>query len=344
MNSRFSALITLTILALTLGSTPANAAPATIDAKLIAAAKAEGTLTLYGSMTTPQLNKLAKRFTAAYGIKVETLRMESNALPSRMMIEAHAGSPRADVVDEPGFQIDLLKRQGMLERFAAPENAEMTSGTFDRDGYWSSLFLNTETIGYNPKSLEAAGLKAPTSWQDFTKPEWRGKFAVFNGSYEWYAAMQAAFGKTQGEALVRAIAANAPKMVNSHQLAENMLEAGEYVAAINTYGYNMARDQRAGLNAANVNPDPTIVEIHGIGVVAHGPHPNAAQLFLRWSLGEDTQQWIASSLGRISARKDVKNDPAIFGSNIKFVISDPAESVHYTDYQKAFNTIFNGAG
>ena len=30
-------------------------------------------------------------------------------------------------------------------------------------------------------------------------------------------------------------------MVNSHQLAETMLESGEYTAAINTYGYSTAQ-------------------------------------------------------------------------------------------------------
>ena len=314
------------------------------DSRLVAAAKKEGTVTLYGSMTAPQMQALAQRFQKEYGIHVDTLRLESNALPSRMMIEARAGTPKADVVDEPGFQIDLLKRQGMLDKTSVPENVEMTAGTFDKDGYWSSIFVNTETIAYNPKLLAAAGLRPPTTWQDFTRPEWRGKFAMFNGSYEWYAAMQRAFGKQQGEALARALAANGVKLINSHQLAENMLEAGEYVAAVNTYGYNMARDQAAGLAAVNVNPNPTVVEVHGIGVVAHAPHPNAALLFMRWSLRRDTQGWVASSLGRISARKDVKNNPAIWNPHIHFVISDPNDSANYSDYAKAFNAIFGVAG
>ena len=323
------------------------AAPAArdgIDAGLVAAAKSEGTVTLYGSMTAPQMQSLAQRFTQTYGIRVETLRLESNALPSRMMIEARGGAPKADVVDEPGFQIDLLKRENLLERFELPEDAAMTAGTFDRDGFWSSLFLNTETIAYNPKLLAAAGLKAPSSWYDLTKPEWRGRFALFSGSYEWFAAMQRAFGKQQGEALARALAANEPKMINSHQLAENMLEAGEYVAALNTYGYNMARDQSAGLAAVNVNPNPTVIEVHGIGIVAHAPHPNAARLFERWALGRDTQRWVASTLGRISARKDVKNNPAIWNPRIHYLISDPAESVNYAEYAKSFNAIFGVAG
>ena len=320
-----------------------SAAPAP-DVALIAAAKREGTLTLYGSMTAPQMQSLAQRFEMEYGIHVETLRLESNVIPSRMIIEARAGSPKADVVDEPGFQIDLLKRQQLLEKTARPENAEMTAGTFDRDGFWSSLFLNTETIAYNPKLLAAAHVAPPKTWTDFTKPEWRGKFALFSGSYEWYAAMQKAFGKAQGEALARALAANDAKLVNSHQQAENMLVAGEYMGALNTYGYNMAREQSAGSSAVNVNPTPTVIEVHGIGVAAKAPHPNAARLFLRWALSRNTQTWVATTLGRVSPRKDVKNNPAIWNSHIRYIVSDPAESANYADYAKSFNAIFGVGG
>jgi iron(III) transport system substrate-binding protein len=297
-------------------------------------------------MTAPQMQALAQRFQAAYGIPVQTLRMESNALPARMLTEARAGSYKADVVDEPGFQIDQLKRQNLLEKYRPPEVDQLTAGTFDPAAFWASMFLNTETIAYNPKGLAQNHLQPPKTWQDLTRPEWRGKFALFNGSYEWYAAMLKAFGRDQGTALMRAYESNDPKMINTHQLAENMVEAGEYVAALNTYGYDIARDQAKGASVVLVNPNPTVVETHAIAVVAHAPHPNAARLFERWLLSRDTQQWVAASngLGRISPRKDVKSNPAIWNAHVHYLISDPAESVHYADDQREFNTIFHVAG
>ncbi len=344
MRRRFvRALVMLLALAVA-PATRLSAAPAGIDPQLLALARKEGTVTLYGSMTAPQMQSLAQRFQAQVGIHVETLRLESNVLPSRMAIESRAGSYHADVVDEPGFQIDLLKRQNLLTKFPAPENAQMTAGTFDHDGFYSSLFINTDTLAYNPQLLQKAGLKAPQTWYDFTKPEWRGKFALFSGSYEWYAAMVKAFGKDKADGYMRAFAANGVHMVNSHQLAETMLESGEYTGAINTYGYSMAQDQARGLAVVEVNPNPTVIELHGIGIAANAPHPNAARVFEEWTLSHDTQSWIAATLGRVSARRDVKNNPTIWGPHIHFVISDPAESAHYTDYARDFNAIFGVAG
>ena len=260
------------------------AAPDGIDPQLLAKARSEGSVTLYGSMTAPRMQAMAARFGQQTGIHVDTLRLESNVLPSRLAIEARAGTFHADVVDEHGFQIDLLKRQNLLTRYALPANAELTAGTFDRDGYWSSVFINTDTLAYNPTLLKAARLRPPQSWIDFTKPEWRGKFALFSGSYEWYAALVKALGKDKADAYMRAFAANGVHMVNSHQLAETMLESGEYTGAINTYGYSMAQDQAKGLSVVEVNPLPTVIELHGVGIVAGAPHPNAARVFEEWML------------------------------------------------------------
>lgn len=313
------------------------------DAALLAAAKKEGTVVLYGSMSTQQMRALVERFQQKYGIPVQTLRMESHVLPARLLTEARARTYKADVVDEPGFQIDQLKRQNLLEAFRPPENREMTAGTVDRDGLWSSMFLNTETLAYNPDALKKAKLPPPKTWQDFTHAEWRGQFALFNGSYEWYAAMLKAFGREQGQAMMRAYAANQPRMINSHQLAEDELGNGEFTAALNTYGYDIARDQAKGRPVVLVNPNPTVVEVHAIAVVAHAPHPNAARLFERWVLSRETQQWIASAagLGRVSPRKDVKSNPAIWNPHVRYLISDPAESIHYADDVREFNEIFH---
>jgi len=81
-------------------------------------------------------------------------------------------------------------------------------------------------------------------------------------------------------------------------------------------------------------------------LVAHAPHPNAARLFERWLLSRETQKWIASSagLGRISPRKDVESNPAIWNPHVHYLISDPAESVHYADDQHEFNQLFHVAG
>jgi iron(III) transport system substrate-binding protein len=335
------------VLALALLYGPAvQAAGSGPDDATIAAAKKEGTVVLYGSMTLPQMTALADRFRGQYGIAVKTLRMESQELPARMITEERSGKFEADVVDEPGFQTDQLKRQGMLVQYRPPENATLIKGTVDPEGYWTSIFLNTEAIAYNPKKLQEYGLKVPAAWSDFTKPEWRGHFGVFVGSYEWYAAMKKRYGEEGGNKLMKALAANQPRMLNTHVVGITQVESGDLAGVPNIYAYQAEQERRKGGAIAIVNPDPTVVELHCVAIVKNAPHPNAARLLERWMLSKDTQDWIASlnGLGRIAARKDADNDPMIWNSRVKYLISDPSTSASYAQDATAFNSIFGIPG
>ena len=317
-----------------------SASAATLDAALESRAKAEQTVVLYSAMSTQDSDALAKAFEAHYPISVRVLRLESSQLPAKLMIAARGGQTEADVEISPGFQTDQLRRSGLLEPYTVPEARDFVAGTFDPGGYWSAAYLNTDTIVYNTARLKAAGLPPPTSWNDLTRPAWRGKFALFNGSYEWFATMKKAYGSAGGDRLMQALAANQPVLVATHQLALNMTAAGEYMAAINVYGYDVDRLQHQGQPVALVNAPPTVGEINAIAIVKSAPHPNAARLFERWLLSRETQAFVVNKLGRISGRKDVTSNPVIWNSKMRIVITNPTESEQYAEYVRTFNTTF----
>ena len=313
---------------------------ASLDAGLESRAKAEQTVVLYSAMSTQDTDALAKRFEARYPISVHVLRLESSALPAKIMIAARGGQTEADIEISPGFQTDQLRRAGLIDPFNVPETTNFVAGSFDPSGYWSAAYLNTDTIVYNTARLKAAGLAPPASWADLARPAWRGKFALFNGSYEWFATIKKAYGTPAGDQLMAALAANQPVMVATHQLALTMTSAGEYAAAINVYGYDVDRLQHQGQPIALVNAPPTVGEINAIAIVKSAPHPNAARLFERWLLSRDTQEFVVGKLGRISGRKDIKSNPAIWNAKMRIIITNPADSEKYADYVRTFNTTF----
>ena len=325
--------------ALTIGSLyRVVAAPG--DGGLEDRAKAEGAVVLYSAMSSQDTDALAQRFMAKYPIKLRVLRVESSQLPAKLAIAARAGQPDTDVEIAPGFQTDQLKRNGLLDAYAVPEDRDFVAGTVDPDAFWSAAYLNTDTIVVNTDRLKAAGLRLPASWADLARPEWRGKVALFNGSYEWFATMRKALGGVPADRLMQALAANAPVMVATHQLALNMTAAGEYAAAMNVYGYDVDRLQRQGQPIALINAAPTVGEINAVAIVKGAPHPNGARLFERWLLSRPTQGYVVAALGRISGRKDVKSDQTIWNSKMRIVITNPADSGGYADDVRAFNQTF----
>jgi iron(III) transport system substrate-binding protein len=270
---------------------------------------------------------------------VQTLRLESDQLPARVLLEQRGGHSEVDAVVTPTLQIAQLRSAGLLVRGELPDRSAFLPGTFDPDGYWTSVLMNTDTIVYNPAKLRAARLPVPATWDDLTRPAWRGQFALYAGSYEWYGAMRRALGPDAADRLMRALAANQPRLVASHQLASNLTAAGEYTAAVNAFAYDAQRAQRAGQPLAFVNVAPTVAEINAIALAQGAPHPAAARAFARWLLSRPTQTWIVSALGRVSARKDVRNDAAIWNGRMRIAISAP-DPVTYAADVRTFKAIF----
>jgi iron(III) transport system substrate-binding protein len=336
----------LALLAAALAIPPSAGAAvlAVADAALIGRARAEGTVTLYGSISQPQIAAVAKKFEDEFGIKVQTLRGDNAPIVGRIVTELRAGRPNVDVIDLSGLHTDDLVRQGVLAVYRAPENADLLAGTVDPHGYWSTVFLNTETIAYNPGRVKALGLKPPADWNDLAGARWHGQFGMYIGSVEWFLAMRKFFGAERGTALARAYAANAPRMIPSHSLSVDLTAAGELAAAANAYGYDALESKQKGQPVDFVNPDPTVIELHCISIAAQAPHPNAARLLERWWLSRPTQLWVRDGLHRISARKDVQNDPRLLDPKARYVIVDPADSANAGDAVRTFNAIFSIAG
>lgn len=293
------------------------------DPALLAAAKREGTATFYVAMEPKQLEAMMKRFADTYGFKVQFLRLESDKLPARVITEDRGGLHNVDVVACPDLQIDLLKREGLLAQLRAPENRELLEQTYDPQGYWSSVYLDLESIAYNPVRLKAAGMKPPKTWDDFAAKEWRGQFSLYATGFEWYAALKHYYGKAHADALVRALAANQPRLVTGHTLAISLAVSGEVLATVNTFSYSALLSKDAGAPIELVNPNPTIIEPFDVAVMKNAPHPNAARLLARWMLSRDTQMFIRDTLHRAVARKDIKNDPRMLDPKVRYVVSDP---------------------
>ena len=312
------------------------------DAGLVARAQQEGSLLIYGAGQSSALDATAKRFSAIYGIKAAWVQMQGYAIPPRLVTEQRGGHSEADmVIGESGLETEEIKRGGFYADFRPPEMRELVAGTYDPQGAWIAYKLYTETICYNPDKVRAAGLTPPRSWDDLAAKEWQGKFSLFNGSWEWFAAMKRFYGPQRAVALMRAYEANQPRITSSHQLGITLVASGEVLAAANVYGYSCLQVKDQGGNTDVVNPNPTVIEVGTSGVLRAAPHPNAARLFQRWLLARETQQWALAALQETPSRKDVKNDPRLMNPRVRYLISDTSDLDALNADIKEFNTLFN---
>src|SRR5712691_229077 len=105
------------ILACALASAAAPAMGADIDPQLVAAAKKEGRVTLYSPLIVDQVVRpLVAAFRAKYGVQVDFIRMDSDAVVLKVINEYRAHRATADIFTT-SLGIEPLIASGALRKF-----------------------------------------------------------------------------------------------------------------------------------------------------------------------------------------------------------------------------------
>ena len=306
--------------------------------------KTEGTVVWYATMNTNDMTLTANEFMRTHpGIKLQTLRLGSSQLPARVATEQRAGKYNADVISGDQFQVSQLVEIGAFSKYQVPEAGKFIKGTIDPNGYWANLYQNTTVIAWNPAKLKADHLPVPTSFADFAKPAWKGKFGLDTGAVNWYMGILQT--DKNGDALAKSIAGNAPVKTSGHTQTVTSLETGEFDATPTAYGYMADQTKRKRHDVDFANPSPLFVTLNPVGMAKNAPHPQAAKVFIDWLLSRDGQQYIAQrGGGEISSRTDVKNNAAIWQGNHPFAIIQSPTSDRYNAVEREFRSMLGLPG
>ncbi len=267
----------------------------------IGKAKAEGKMTLYTSLDTKIVDKIVGPFKEKYGIDVEYFRGSSGDVTAKVLAEADAGRIQADMVDASDLGgLLVMKERGLLLEKKSDASAVVPPNLQDPDGTWMADRLTQAIIQYNTN--EFGGDKAPTSWQDLTKPEFSGRL-VFSSSANGDGAPRLyTLAKAFGWDLLKAYAANKPIRTTTPQLITQILESGEGGAAFATNDNIAWRSKGGGKPTDFTYPAEGVpTEPGAVGLVKDAAHPHAAFLFHEFWMGKDAQKLLVAG-GKYSSR------------------------------------------
>jgi iron(III) transport system substrate-binding protein len=262
--------------------TPAVAAMSMDE--LVAAAKAEGKLVFYSVEPDSLNDSLGAAFEAKYGIPIEFLRLTSGPLTQRFASEQEAGVVNPDLIQLVGQDIWSEKPEWFVDLSAdpVPNYAEWPDQT--KHVTCVDMRYSVGAITYN-KDLVPAD-RIPTTYQDMLDPYWKDKMLLTDprgtpAYMGWAAAVEAKYGLD----FLKKIAAQNPTLVNSATPGAQQVAAGAYFANIAAHLSNSTslRQQDAPLGVVIMADVPTGLPTC-MGIVANAPHPNAAKLFIAWSL------------------------------------------------------------
>jgi iron(III) transport system substrate-binding protein len=276
-----------------------------LDPKMLADAKKEGALTLYGSMNEEEALPLLKIFDDATGLKSEYIRNSDTGLMARIMVEARASKQSWDAL-----QTTTVSKmpESLFSVIEPPEAKNLIPEAIGPNKKWYGVYANYNSPGYNTKQVKKADL--PKTYEDFlTHKEWVGKVAIDATDREWLRAMYEYYGDAKAKKLVDDLIQTL-KVVNTngHLALARSVGAGEYAVSLNNYTNLIVNVTLSGGPTDFWVVDPVVVFFGQIGVNAKAPHPAAARLFANFMMSVEGQNQLTTA-GRIPTRKDVETNP-----------------------------------
>ncbi len=282
---------------------PAAEAPADPMAELIAAAKAEGELTVYGSCEEDYLNAACDKFQELYGITVHRQRLSTGEVPAK--IEEENGKPSADVwFGGTNNPYDSAAAKGLLDNSYVPVNAShLTSDIYkDPNGYWYGIYTGILGFMVNTDELNRLGLEAPQSWDDLLKEEYKGLIWLSNyqtaGTPKLVANLMIQLkGHDEGIQYLVDLDKNVQIYTKSGSGPSKNVGTGECVIGIGFLhdGITQILDNGYENVSLIVPSDGTACEIGPVAIFNGASHPNAARLFMEFALSPDCVELAAQN-------------------------------------------------
>jgi len=258
----------------------------------VAAAKKEGTLTVYTTIAEKDWPTLVKPFESKYGIKVTVWRAGTSNVLQRAVQETAAKKYDVDVIHIGSPEMEALAREQVLLPITSPAQNDLQPGSVPAHHQWAATLLSVWVQAYNTKLIKREEL--PKTYTDLLNPRWKGKLGLEGKDEDWFASVVDVMGGGEtGLKFFRDLAStNGLSIREGHTLLNNMVISGEVPLALNIYNYMPEQARKKGAPIDWFALEPAVARSNGVGVARHAPHPNAARLFYDYLLEEGQQYFV----------------------------------------------------
>ena len=309
--------------------------------RIVAAAKKEGTLTLYTTIAEKDLPAIVKPFEQKYGVKVNVWRAGTDKVLQRTITEANAKKYDVDAIHFGSPEMEALAREKILQPVSSPVHRDLQPGSVPEHRQWAATILSVWVQAYNTTEIRKDEL--PKTYRDLLDPKWKGKLGIESKNDDWFATVVYLLGSEEkGLAFFRElVATNGISPRHGHTLLNNMVISGEVPLALTVYNYMPEQAKKKGAPIDWFALEPAVARSNAIGVARHAPHPNAALLFYEYLLGPDGQQAMVS-VDYVPTNAKVTSPL----KGVKIVQTDPIRTLDETPkWSKLFDeTVLKKAG
>ncbi len=269
---------------------------------MVAAACAEGHVSFYSLIFNSLKATSFDAFKAHFPcLDLSMFAASSGVLAQRFTAEFQAGTRGADVLmnSSPSYGRRMIAA-GMLAQWTPP-TGNLVPAQWQQPGYWYSIGLSYIGMAWNKQEVDGrqkAWLDQATTWRQVLDAPFPDSLALVNiragGSTQMpYEYLRQTFG----DAAWMKLAALRPTIFNGINPLADRLAAGEFaLAPVATIDTAIGARWEQGAPLQWKFPEPGLAAPYFLALTSNAPHPNAAKLFLAWSLSEEGQSaWVNGS-------------------------------------------------
>jgi iron(III) transport system substrate-binding protein len=263
-------------------------------------ARKEGKLNFVHTWRGKNARDHVKLFEKRYPfLKVDMGDLGSQDAAERFIAEETAGRHLTDILTLGVPDLAVILKQNLVAKFPTPATKKILKqyqGFIDPENRWIPWYWAEHGISYNTNLIKPD--KAPKTWFDLCKPEFKGQVSFDPSETRFLAGLYVMMGEEKTKEWLKCIGQNQPIIQQGHTQRIELMLTGDHALQGDNYFYSGMEAKKKDPKApfAMVLTAPILSFAGGMIINKNTQNPHASALFVDWTLSEDSQNLINAIL------------------------------------------------
>ncbi|MGC5699344.1 extracellular solute-binding protein [Pseudomonas sp. NFXW11] len=255
---------------------------------------------VYSSRIDELIKPVFDAYTQKTGVKIKFITDKEAPLMQRIKAEGENATADLLLTVDAG-NLWQAEQMGILQPFTSKVIDSNIPLQYRASSHaWTGLSLRARTLAYSTERVKPADL---TTYEALADKQWEGRLCLRTAKKVYNQSLTATLIETHGaektEEIVKGWVNNLSTDVFSDDIAVlDAINAGQCdVGIVNTYYYGRLHKQKPNLAVKLFWPNQgdrgVHVNLSGIGLTKHAPHPEAAKALVEWMTTPEAQKIFA---------------------------------------------------
>lgn len=266
------------------------------EKRLEEGARKEGSLNFVHTWRGKNARDHVKLFEKRYSfLKVDMGDLGSQDAAERFIAEETAGRHLTDILTLGVPDMAVILKQNLVAKYPTPATKKILKqyqGFIDKENRWVPWYWAEHGISYNTNLIKPD--KAPKTWFDLCKPEFKGQASFDPSETRFLAGLYVMMGEEKTKEWIKCMGQNQPIVQTGHTQRMELMLTGDHALQGDNYFYTGMEAKKKDPKApfAMVLTAPILSFAGGMVINKNAKNPYASALFVDWTLSQDSQNLI----------------------------------------------------